>query len=57
MNDGGAGGERRNLPSSSPLPLPLQPFFCVRSNFRAITRLETLDTQDTISPKYWEMVK
>ena len=31
--------------SSSPLPLPLQPFFCFRSNFRAITRLETLATQ------------
>ena len=28
-----------------PLPLPLQPFFCFRSNFRAITRLETLATQ------------
>ena len=35
MNDGGGGGERRNL----------QPFFCFRSNFRAITRLETLATQ------------
>ena len=42
MNDGGGGGERRN---SS--PLPLQPFFCFRSNFRAITRLETLATQAT----------
>ena len=31
--------------SSSPLPLPLQPFFCFRSNFRTITRLETLATQ------------
>ena len=31
--------------SSSPLPLPLQPFFCFRSSFRAITRLETLATQ------------
>ena len=32
--------------SSSPLPLPLQLFFfCFRSNFRAITRLETLATQ------------
>ena len=31
--------------SSSPLPVPLQPFFCFRSNFRAITRLETLATQ------------
>ena len=31
--------------SSSPLPLPLQPFFCFRSNFRAITRLEMLATQ------------
>ena len=40
MNDGGGGGERRN-----PLPLPLQPFFCFLSNFRAITRLETLATQ------------
>ena len=32
MNDGGGGGERRNL-------------FCLRSNFRAITRMETLATQ------------
>ena len=32
---------------SSPLPLPLQPFFCFRSNFRAITRLQTLATQAT----------
>ena len=31
--------------SSSPLPLPLPPFFPSRSNFRAITRLETLATQ------------
>ena len=31
--------------TSSPLPLPLQPFFCFRSNFRAITRLETLAKQ------------
>ena len=31
--------------SSSPLPLPLQPFFGFRSNFRTITRLETLATQ------------
>ena len=31
MKDGGGGGER--------------PFFCFRSNFRAITRLETLATQ------------
>ena len=31
--------------SSSPLPLPLQPFFGFRSNFRAITRLEMLATQ------------
>ena len=49
-NDWGGGGERRNrLPANptifSPLPLPLQPFFCFRSNFRAITRLETLATQ------------
>ena len=35
MNDVGGGGERR------------QPFFCFRSNFRAITRLETLATQAT----------
>ena len=40
MYDGGGGGERRNLFSPSP-----QPFFCFRSNFRAITRLETLATQ------------
>ena len=47
MNHRGGGGERRNLKvSSSPLPLPLQPFFfCFRSNFRAITRFETLATQ------------
>ena len=31
--------------TSSPLSLPLQPFFCFRSNFRAIARLETLATQ------------
>ena len=36
MNDGGGGGERRNL------------FFGFRSNFRAITRLETLATQATV---------
>ena len=35
MNDVGGEGERR------------QPFFCFRSNFRAITRLETLVTQAT----------
>ena len=34
MNDGRGGGERRNLF-----------FFCFCSNFRAITRLETLATQ------------
>ena len=28
--------------------LPLQPFFCFRSNFRAITRLETLATQASL---------
>ena len=42
MNDGGGGGEEG---TSSPLPLPLQPFFCFRSTFRAIIRLETLATQ------------
>ena len=31
--------------TSSPRPLHLQPFFCFRSNFRAITRMETLATQ------------
>ena len=31
--------------TSSPLPLALQPFFCFRSNFHTITRLETLATQ------------
>ena len=36
--------------SSSPLPLPLQPFFCFRSNFRPITRLETLATQANGNP-------
>ena len=34
----------RTSVSSSPLPLPLL-FFCSRSNFRAITGLETLATQ------------
>ena len=29
---------------SSP-PFPIPPFFCSRSNFRAMTRLETLATQ------------
>ena len=33
MNEGGGGGERRNL------------FFCFRSNFSEITRLETLAKQ------------
>ena len=42
MNDGRGEG---NEGTSSPLSLPLQPFFCFRSNFRAITRLETLATQ------------
>ena len=40
-------GEGNEGTSSSPLPLPLQPFFCFRSNFGAITRLETLATQAT----------
>ena len=35
-------GLRASVSSS---PLPLQPFFRFRSNFRAITRLETLATQ------------
>ena len=35
MNDGGGGGERP----------PPSTFFCLRSNVRAITRLETLATQ------------
>ena len=44
--DGGGGGEWRNRVSSSPLTLPLPPFFfCSCSNFRAVTRLETLATQ------------
>ena len=38
-------------PVSSPLPLPLPPFFfCSRSNFRAKTRLETLATQAIFTP-------
>ena len=37
-----------NEGTSSPLPLPLQAFFCFRSNFRAITRLVTLATQATV---------
>ena len=44
MTGEGEGNEGRKV-SSSPLSLPLQPFFCFRSNFRAITRLETLATQ------------
>ena len=43
MKGEGEGNEGTAV-SSSPLPLPLQPFFCFRSNFRAITRLETLAT-------------
>ena len=42
MNDRGGGGERRN-------PSTFNLFFCFRSNFRAITRLETLATQ----ANYW----
>ena len=44
MNDegGGGGGERRNLFSPPP---PRSTFFCFRSNFRAITRLQTLAMQ------------
>ena len=38
----------------SPLPLPLQPFFCFHSNFRAITRLETLATQAINIVEFWE---
>ena len=48
MTGEGEGNEGMKV-SSSPLPLPLQPFFCFRSNFRAITRLETLATQAIIS--------
>ena len=51
-NDGGGGGERRNLFSP---PLPLQLFLCFRSNFRAITRLETLATQATLTSS-WKVV-
>ena len=32
----------------SPPPLPLPPFFCSHSNFRVITRLETLATQASV---------
>ena len=44
MNDGGGGGERRNL----------QPFFCFRSNFRPITLAtqETLATQASRLPHF-----
>ena len=42
-NDGGGGGERRNL-FSPPNPASTF-FFCSHSNFRAMTRLETLATQ------------
>ena len=41
----GAGEGNEGTFSPLPLPLPLKPFFCFRSNFRAITRLETLATQ------------
>ena len=64
INDGGGEGEPWNIKgrspeswglgasvSSSPLPLPLQPFFCFLSNFRAITRLETLATQANLVPR------
>ena len=52
MDDGGGGGERRKerfplLPSPSRFNL----FFCFRSNFRAITRLETLATQASVQTK------
>ena len=40
MNDRGGGGERTF-------------FFCFRSNFRAITRLETLATQARSSVEQW----
>ena len=47
---GGKGATKEGTSvSSSPLPLPLQTFFCFRSNFRPITRLETLATQATRS--------
>ena len=46
MNDGGGGGERRNcLRFLFSPPPPPSTFFCLRSNVRAITRLETLATQ------------
>jgi len=44
-NDGGGGEERRNFSFPFPLPLPLFFSFGSRSNFRAITRLETLARQ------------
>ena len=44
MTAEGEGNEGTSSFLFSP-PLPLQPFFCFRSNFRAITRLETLATQ------------
>ena len=39
---GDATGEGEGKEGTSS-PLPLQPFFCFRSNFRPITRLETLE--------------
>ena len=42
MKDGGGGGER--------------PFFCFRSNFRAITRLETLAMQATSRGKLSKII-
>ena len=41
-------GERKEGNFSPPL-LPLPPFYCSRSNLRAITRLETLATQARIA--------
>ena len=49
-NDGGGGGRRKRCFLFSPPPPPFTIFFsCSRSNFRAITRSETLATQANLS--------
>ena len=42
------GQEQKKMTGEGEGTLPLQPFFCFRSNFRAITRLETLATQASL---------
>ena len=47
MRGEGEGSEENSSPLS--LPLPFFFFFCSRSNFRAITRLESLATQAKVA--------